>query len=125
MLGNLKPLEIVLILLVIVVLSSVLPYLWNSWALARTEASKVAFYVFLQPLLASVLAVLVLGETFAPRTLAAAALIFAGLAVAVAGRRDLLVNLLTDRAEEVDDKELLLTRWRLLGTGFFRGADHA
>ncbi|HXM78524.1 MAG TPA: DMT family transporter [Thermoanaerobaculia bacterium] len=73
----------------IVVLSSVLPYLWNSWALARTEASKVAFYVFLQPLLASVLAVLVLGEKFAPRTLAAAALIFAGLAVAVAGRAPL------------------------------------
>jgi drug/metabolite transporter (DMT)-like permease len=55
----------------IVVLSSVLPYLWNSW------------------LLASVLAVLVLGEKFAPRTLAAAALIFAGLAVAVAGRAPL------------------------------------
>ncbi|MDQ2980144.1 MAG: DMT family transporter, partial [Acidobacteriota bacterium] len=73
----------------IVVLSSILPYLWNSWALARTEASKVAFYVFLQPLLASVLAVLVLGEKFAPRTLAAAALIFAGLAVSVAGRAPL------------------------------------
>jgi putative transport protein len=31
----------------------------------------------------------------------------AGDVVAVAGRRDLLVNLLTDRANEVDDKELL------------------
>lgn len=76
-------------LAVIVVLSSILPYLWNSWALARTEASKVAFYVFLQPLFASVLAVLVLGEEFAPRTLAAAALIFAGLAVSAVGRAPL------------------------------------
>ncbi|MEP6767235.1 MAG: DMT family transporter [Acidobacteriota bacterium] len=70
----------------IVVLCSVLPYLWNSWALARTQASKVAFYVFLQPLIASVLAVIVLHERFVPRTAVAAGLIFAGLAVSVAGR---------------------------------------
>ncbi len=70
----------------IVVFSTVLPYLCNSWALARTEASKVAFYVFLQPLIASVLAVIVLRERFAGRTAVAAALIFAGLAVSVAGR---------------------------------------
>ena len=70
----------------IVIFSTVLPYLWNSWALARTEASKVAFYVFLQPLIASVLAVIVLRERFAPRTAVAAALIFAGLAISVAGR---------------------------------------
>ena len=70
----------------IVVLCTVLPYLWNSWALARTEASRVAFYVFLQPLIASVLAVFVLGEKFAARTAVAAALIFAGLGVSVAVR---------------------------------------
>lgn len=70
----------------IVVACTLLPYLWNSWALARTEASKVAFYVFLQPLIASVLAVLVLGEHFARRTAIAAALIFAGLGVVAAGR---------------------------------------
>ena len=70
----------------IVILCTVLPYLWNSWALARTEASRVAFYVFLQPLIASVLAVFVLGEKFAARTAVAAALIFAGLGVSVAVR---------------------------------------
>ncbi|MFN2633359.1 MAG: DMT family transporter [Thermoanaerobaculia bacterium] len=69
----------------IVIFSTVLPYLCNSWALARTEASKVAFYVFLQPLIASVLAVIVLRERFAARTAVAAALIFAGLVVSVAG----------------------------------------
>ena len=70
----------------IVVFASVLPYLWNSWALARTEASKVAFYVFLQPLIASSLAMLVLGERLTPRTAVAAGLIFSGLAVAVLSR---------------------------------------
>ncbi|MEP6801661.1 MAG: DMT family transporter [Acidobacteriota bacterium] len=71
----------------IVILCSVLPYLWNSWALARTHASRVAFYVFLQPLIASVLAVVVLGESFAARTALAAAFIFAGLGISVAARK--------------------------------------
>lgn len=70
----------------IVVFGTVLPYLWNAWALARTQASRVAFYVFLQPLIASVLAVAILGESFSMRTAAAAALIFAGLAVSVLTR---------------------------------------
>ncbi len=70
----------------IVLVCTVLPYLWNSWSLARTEASRVAFYVFLQPLIASVLAVLVLRETFAVRTAVAAALIFAGLGISAVGR---------------------------------------
>ncbi|MEO8189459.1 MAG: DMT family transporter [Acidobacteriota bacterium] len=70
----------------IVLLCTVAPYLWNSWSLARTEASKVAFYVFLQPLIAAVLAVLVLRETFAARTGVAAALIFAGLGVSAVRR---------------------------------------
>jgi len=71
---------------VIVVASSVFPYLRNSWALARTSASRVAFYVFLQPLIASVLAVTILGETVGARTAVAAALIFSGLAVSVLAR---------------------------------------
>lgn len=70
----------------IVAFCSVLPYLWNSWALARTEASRVAFYVFLQPLIASALAVLVLGEPLDRRTVFAGALIFAGLAVSARRR---------------------------------------
>jgi len=67
----------------VVLFATVLSYLWNSWALARAEASKVAFYVFLQLLIASVLAVIILGERFGVRTAAAAGLIFAGLAVSV------------------------------------------
>lgn len=71
----------------VILLCTVIPYLLNSWALARTQASHVAFYVFLQPLLSTVLAILVLGEELTAKTVLAALLIFAGLAVAVARGR--------------------------------------
>jgi drug/metabolite transporter (DMT)-like permease len=67
----------------VIVFCTVIPYLLNSWALARTHASRVAAYVFLQPAIASILAILVLGERPTWRTAAAAALIFAGLAVSL------------------------------------------
>jgi drug/metabolite transporter (DMT)-like permease len=65
----------------IVVFCTVIPYALNSWALARTKASRVAAYVFLQPVIAATLAILVLGERPGWRVAAAAALIFSGLAV--------------------------------------------
>jgi drug/metabolite transporter (DMT)-like permease len=68
----------------VVVFCTVVPYLLNSWALARTPASRVAFYVFLQPLIATVLAIIVLRETLTAKTLIAGLLIFAGLAVTLA-----------------------------------------
>ena len=71
----------------VVVLCTVLPYLLNSWALARTEASRVAFYVFLQPLLAVVLAIGILKESLTAKTAAAGLLILAGLGVSVASQR--------------------------------------
>jgi drug/metabolite transporter (DMT)-like permease len=71
----------------VILFCTVIPYLLNSWALARTHASHVAFYVFLQPLIATVLAIAVLGEGLTWKTVTAALLIFAGLAVTVVGRR--------------------------------------
>ena len=67
----------------VIVLCTVIPYLLNSWALARTHASRVALYVFLQPLISTVLAILVLGELLTAKIVLAALLIFAGLAVTV------------------------------------------
>src|SRR5262249_24263480 len=67
----------------VILFSTVFPYAANSWALARTHASRVAFYVFVQPVIASILAVGVLGETLSARTMIAALLIFAGLAISV------------------------------------------
>lgn len=71
----------------VVILCTVVPYLLNSWALARTHASRVAFYVFLQPLVATGLAIAVLGEALTLKTAAAGLLILAGLAVTVAPGR--------------------------------------
>ena len=71
----------------VILLCTVIPYLLNAWALARVEASHVAFYVFLQPFVATLLAIGILGEELTPKTVLAAGLIFAGLGVAVAGGR--------------------------------------
>jgi drug/metabolite transporter (DMT)-like permease len=71
----------------VIVLCTVIPYLLNSWALARTHASQVAFYGFLQPLVATALAIPILGESLTAKTLIAGALIFAGLAVAIGRAR--------------------------------------
>jgi len=67
----------------VVVLCTVVPYLLNAWALARTHASRVAFFVFLQPLISTVLAIVVLGEGLTAATAAAGLLILAGLAITI------------------------------------------
>ncbi len=71
----------------VIVFCTVLPYLFNSWALARTHASRVAFYIFVQPLIASALAIVVLGERPTLRTAAAGLLILAGLAISLSPTR--------------------------------------
>jgi drug/metabolite transporter (DMT)-like permease len=71
----------------VVLFCTVIPYFLNFWALSHTDASRVAFYVFLQPLVTTALAILLLGEGLTKRTVAAGALILAGLAVsAIRGR---------------------------------------
>jgi drug/metabolite transporter (DMT)-like permease len=71
----------------VIVFCTVLPYLFNSWALARTHASRVAFYIFVQPLIASGLAIVVLGERPTLRTAAAGLLILSGLAISLSPTR--------------------------------------
>ncbi len=71
----------------VIVLCTVIPYLLNAWALTHTHASRVAFYVFLQPLIATTLAIALLGETLTAKTVAAALLIFAGIAATLARGR--------------------------------------
>ena len=71
----------------VIVLCTVIPYLLNSWALARTHASRVAFYIFLQPLIATLLAIAILGETLTAKTAFAGLLILAGLAVTLPRER--------------------------------------
>ena len=71
----------------VVLLSTVGAYALNAWALARTGPSTAAAFIYLQPLVASALAALVLGERPGPRTFVAAGLIFAGLALTTAPTR--------------------------------------
>lgn len=63
-------------------------YILNAWALKRVEASTVALFIYLQPLIASVLAAALLGETLGAESAAAGVLIFAGLGLAATGGPD-------------------------------------
>lgn len=65
-----------------VVLATVVAYSLNAWGLARTSPATAAMFVYVQPLVAMTLARTVLAESPSPRTAAAAALIFAGIALA-------------------------------------------
>jgi len=58
------------------------PYLLNAWALQRVNPSTVAVFVYLQPLIGFVLAVIFLGETLDFKFAGAAILIFAGVFLA-------------------------------------------
>jgi drug/metabolite transporter (DMT)-like permease len=61
--------------------ATVASYLLNVWAIKRTHASRVALFIFLQPLVAAALGVIALGEQVTPRLLVALALVFAALAL--------------------------------------------
>lgn len=61
---------------------SVLTYGLNTWALRHVSASRVASFVYLQPVVGAFLAWLILDEPLGWRVFASGALIFAGVALA-------------------------------------------
>lgn len=65
----------------IIVFPTAVAYFLNAWALARVPPSTVAVYIYLQPLIAFVLAPLVLGEALGMRAIISTLLIFAGVFV--------------------------------------------
>lgn len=65
----------------IIVLPTAGAYFLNVWALARVPPSTVAVYIYLQPLIAFVLAPIILGEAIGPRAIFSSLLIFAGVFV--------------------------------------------
>jgi len=69
-----------------VVGATVVPYFLNLWALKYTHASRVALYVFLQPVVATVLAVVLRDDPVTWRLLVAAGLVFASLALRESAR---------------------------------------
>lgn len=65
----------------IIIFPTVGAYYLNAWALTKVPPSTVAIYIYLQPLIAFGFAPLLLGEQWNSRTIVAAILIFAGVAV--------------------------------------------
>ncbi|MDB4936022.1 MAG: Permease of the drug/metabolite transporter superfamily [Labilithrix sp.] len=80
--------------LYILAMPTIVAYLLNAWALGRSSATLVTIYIYLQPLIAAVLAWAQLGMGIANRAWLAAVLILAGLGI-VASR---------DRRPEIDAK---------------------
>jgi drug/metabolite transporter (DMT)-like permease len=90
-----------LAILYIILVPTVGAYYLNAWALMRVAPSTVAVYIYLQPLIAFAVAPLVLGanEQANRRTLVAALLIFAGVAVVTWGARSRAVEEVSERPE--------------------------
>lgn len=65
---------------------TLLTYFLNLWALGHTHASKVALFVYVQPLVATGLGVVFLGETLTGRILFSALLIFGGVYLVISRR---------------------------------------
>jgi drug/metabolite transporter (DMT)-like permease len=59
--------------------ATVATYFLNMWAVKRVQATRVALYVFLQPVLAATLGVMLRGEQVTARFLVATALVFLAL----------------------------------------------
>lgn len=83
----------------IVLFATVICYYLNSWALARVPPSTVAVYIYLQPLIAFVLAPLLLGEKVSPRVIIAALLVFAGVAIVTRRSRSRAIEEVSEHPE--------------------------
>lgn len=68
-----------LLILYIAVVATAGPYLLNAYALAKVNPSVVAVYIYLQPVIGFILAVVFLNEMLDARFAAAAACVFAGV----------------------------------------------
>ncbi|MEN8008021.1 MAG: DMT family transporter [Candidatus Krumholzibacteriota bacterium] len=59
--------------------ATVVTYFLNLWAVKRVQATRVALYIFLQPVIAAVLGIAFRGENLTPRFLVATVLVFTAL----------------------------------------------
>lgn len=67
------------LVLYVVLVPTVFTYLANAWALRFARSSVVAIYIYVQPVIAAILAWVFLGETVGPRVLVTVASVFAGI----------------------------------------------
>jgi drug/metabolite transporter (DMT)-like permease len=73
--------------LFIVVFPTALAHFFNFWALARVESSLVALFIYLQPVIATVLSFVLLGERVGGMVLLGGAMVFLGVYMALPTRR--------------------------------------
>ena len=71
----------------IVIFPTAIAYLLQFWALSHVDSSVVALFIYLQPVIATTLAVLLLGDRPAPIVFAGGALIFTGVYLSLRERR--------------------------------------
>jgi drug/metabolite transporter (DMT)-like permease len=82
-----------LAIIYIILIPTILAYYLLSAALRDVPPSTVAVYIYLQPLIAFLVAPAVLGESFTVRTAIAAALVFAGVAITTWRRKKRVIQL--------------------------------
>ncbi len=80
------PIEVWAAILHAGLVATAVPYLLNAWALARVNPSMVAVFIYLQPLIGFVMAVVFLGEHIGSNFILAAAAIFLGVFLVTKGR---------------------------------------
>jgi drug/metabolite transporter (DMT)-like permease len=73
------PLLVWIELAYIILIPTAITYYLNAWALARVPPSTVAVYIYLQPLIAFVVAPIILGEALGLRAIISTLLIFGGV----------------------------------------------
>lgn len=81
------PAYVWLLVIHIAVVATAAPYLLNAYALARVNPSTVAVFVYLQPVIGFLSAVLFIGEAVDARFIIATMLIFAGVFIVTRRRR--------------------------------------
>jgi drug/metabolite transporter (DMT)-like permease len=65
----------------ILVVPTMVAYSCNAWALARSSPTMVTIYIYLQPMIAALLALVQLGQSVSSRLAGAAAMILTGVAI--------------------------------------------
>jgi drug/metabolite transporter (DMT)-like permease len=70
---------LLLVMVYVIIGATVVTYFLNLWVVKRVQATRVALYIFLQPVIASVLGVVFRGEDITARFVLATALVFTAL----------------------------------------------
>ena len=82
-----------LLILYVAVVATAGPYLLNAFALAKVKPSVVAVYIYLQPVIGFILAVVFLNEVLDAKFAVAAVCVFAGVYLTTRRRTDRLVHM--------------------------------